>query len=288
MHLPPFQIHRPETVVETLDLLRQYEDDGAVYAGGTELLLVMKLGFADFGHLIDLKTVSELGGCMAGESSITIGATATHRMVERDPAVRERYPSLAMMVSNIGNLRVRSAGTLAGNLAFADPHSDPATFLTAMGGHVSLIGDAGRRSVPIESFVLGPYETERRDDEIITALNLPYPDAGTRVIHKHVRLQERPFLTVTVAGRPEDARIADARVAIGAVVGAPRRLTVVEELFGAGITQDPSVYEAVTSDLQAYDDAHGSADYKRHLAALTVTRAANELIGASQSLGGRT
>src|SRR5437016_3618738 len=131
MTLPRFQLHRPESVEEASDLLRQYGDDAALYCGGSELVLLMKLGFADYGHLIDLKGIDGLRVLHEHDGALHVGAATTHRQLERSPIVREGWPALARMERNVANVRVRTVGSLGGNLCFADPHSDPATFLLA-------------------------------------------------------------------------------------------------------------------------------------------------------------
>jgi carbon-monoxide dehydrogenase medium subunit len=79
MTLPPFDLHRASSVPEARELLLRYGDDAAVVCGGTELLLLMKLGFAAYGHLVDIKGIEELGGVRAENGTLVIGATATHR-----------------------------------------------------------------------------------------------------------------------------------------------------------------------------------------------------------------
>src|SRR5439155_536122 len=145
--LPPFELHRPSTLEEASELLERYGDDAALYCGGTELLLLLKLGFASFGHLVDVKGIEELQGVRAENGAIAIGAAATHRALERDALVLERLPALAAMERGVANIRVRNVGTLGGNLCFSDPHSDPATFLLALDAEAECRrgGDASRR-----------------------------------------------------------------------------------------------------------------------------------------------
>src|SRR5205807_9843814 len=114
-----------------------------VICGGTELLLLMKLGFSSYGHLVDIKGIEELGGIRAENGVLVIGSTVTHREIERSPLVLERLPALAAMERGVANLRVPNGGTLGGNLCFSDPHPDPATFLLALDAAVE--HDAGRR-----------------------------------------------------------------------------------------------------------------------------------------------
>ena len=91
--LPPFDLHRPQSLEEATELADRYGEDAAFYCGGTELLLLLKLGFASFGHLIDLKGVEELAGVRAENGRLVVGAAVTHRELERSELVRERLPA---------------------------------------------------------------------------------------------------------------------------------------------------------------------------------------------------
>jgi len=95
--LPPFDLHRPQSLEEATEFADRYGEDAAYYCGGTELLLLLKMGFAQFGHLIDLKGIHELGGVRAENGSLVVGGTVTHRELERSKLVRERLPALAAM-----------------------------------------------------------------------------------------------------------------------------------------------------------------------------------------------
>jgi carbon-monoxide dehydrogenase medium subunit len=105
--LPPFDLHRPESLEEATELADRYGEDSAFYCGGTELLLLLKLGFASFGHLVDLKRIEELEGVRAEDGELVIGAAVTHRELERSELVRKRLPALAGMERRVANLRVR-------------------------------------------------------------------------------------------------------------------------------------------------------------------------------------
>ena len=169
--LPPFDLHRARSVDEAHELLDRYGEDAAVVCGGTELLLLLKLGFAAYGHLVDIKGIEELGGIRAENGTLVIGSTVTHREIERSPLVLERLPALAAMERDVANIRVRNVGTLGGNLCFSDPHSDPATFLLALDAEVE--HDGGR--MPLSEFLVGPYETALEHGQLLRAVRIPIP-----------------------------------------------------------------------------------------------------------------
>jgi carbon-monoxide dehydrogenase medium subunit len=276
--LRPFTLHRPVTADEACDLLTRLGPDASPYAGGTELLLLMKLGFASPQHLVDVKRVAGFGQVEAAGERVRIGAAVTHRTVERSTAVRARCPLLSDVARHIANVRVRNVGTVGGNLAFADPHSDLATLLLAMDGRVELVSPRGRRELPIGEFVVGPWQTARQPDELLAAVSvMPWP-AGTAATYVKFGVHERPTLGVAVALLPDNGRVAAARVTFGCVNPAPVRVTSAEaRLAGVTLAELGDVTPAVaamTVDLvDAVDDLHGSADYKREMIGVFTRRA---------------
>src|SRR6266550_7467726 len=181
-----FDVHKVTSVAEALDLRQRFGADAAIYAGGTELLLAMKMGVARWPNLIDVKPIASLADISTTRDTLRIGATATHWDIERNTEVRRVLPALAQLEANVANVRVRAAGTLAGNLAFGEPHADPPSLLVALGARVLLEGKVGSRSLPVAEFITGMYETALAADEIILAIEIPLfagadaHDVGTR------------------------------------------------------------------------------------------------------------
>ena len=166
MTLPPFELHRATSVDKARELLVRYGEDAAVICGGTELLLLLKLRFAAYGHLVDIRGITELGGIRAEGGALVVGSTVTHREIERSPLVLERLPSLAAMERRVANIRVRNVGTLGGNLCFSDPHSDPATYLLALDAEAELDG----RRMPFSEFIRGPYQTALPPGQLLASV----------------------------------------------------------------------------------------------------------------------
>src|SRR3981189_1640815 len=150
--LSRFEIHQPASALEASQMLLHYGEDAGIYAGGTELLLAMKHQALNYRHLIDLKVVSGLDSIGVRDGSLEIGATSTHRSIERSALVRKNQPALAEMESHVANVRVRATGTLGGNLCFAEPHSDPATLLQCLDARLVLAGPNGEREMSPAEF----------------------------------------------------------------------------------------------------------------------------------------
>lgn len=287
--LAPFAIHRATSIEEVSALVEEHGDDAALYAGGTELLLLMKLGFAAFGHLVDVKPIVELGTMEPSARSLRIGGTVTHRAIERSPHVLESWPELAAMERHLANVRVRATGTLGGNLAFADPHSDPATFLLAAGAIIELARGERRRSVPIEAFVLGPYETAIERGEVLATVVVPALGPGEAMAHRRFAVHERPSATVSAWVHVRDGRIADARVAAGCVGVVP----VASAAAGEALIGQPAhaisaaalaaMGHALADAAEPVTDRNGAHDYKRALVVELAERCVREAVARAGS-----
>jgi aerobic carbon-monoxide dehydrogenase medium subunit len=288
--LPPFELHRATSVAETTALLEELGDDAVIYAGGSELLLLMKLGFAEPAHLVDVKGVAELTQLTVNDAGdLLIGGAVAHRTLERSPLVVAGWPALAEMERMVANVRVRTVGTLGGNLAFADPHSDPATFLLAADATVILGRGDERREVPMGEFVLGPYTTALEPGEVIVAVRVPALPSGTAMAHHKFSFHERPAATVACLVTLGAAGIVEARIAVGSVGLAPARATAAEAaLAGASLPLDAAILaEAGRLAAEAAEpvaDANGAEDYKAALVAAMVERC---LVDAAERAAGR-
>lgn len=286
MPLARFALDEPATVAEACALLARHGEDATVYAGGTELLLAMKQRVLRYARLVNVKRIPGLDAIAREDGRLHVGALATHHAIEKSPVVRASVPVLATLARDVGNVRVRTAGTLGGNVCFAEPHADPPALLVALGATFRLVGPDGARDVAAAEFFTGAYETARSGDELLTDVSIPVPDADTVVAYRRLAFLERPTVAVAaVVRRDGEGRIAAAHVVVGAVGPRPER---VESSEAALVGRDAraagrAVAEAATlaaSAVAVIPDLHGSEDYKRHLVAVHVRRALGAALGA--------
>ena len=292
MKLPPFTVHRPGSVGQASRLLADLGDDAAAYCGGTELLLAMKLGLASYEHLVDLKRVYGLRGIAADGGLTRIGAATTHHEIETSAALRARYPEMSAMISQVANLRVRSVGTLGGNLCFADPHSDPASFLMAVGATLVCQRAEATRRISAAEFLTGLYETALAPGELLVAVELPARPERTGLSHLRMKLTERPVVTVTAlvtlapgtALAAADIAIAQARLVVGSVASIPFAADT-GSLLGAGPAdfgaRAEACAEAAAAACTPLPDGEASPDYLSHLVRVHARQALGEAFTAA-------
>jgi aerobic carbon-monoxide dehydrogenase medium subunit len=285
MKLPPFRLHRPASVEQASRLLADLGDDAAAFCGGTELLLAMKLGLASYEHLVDLKRVDGLRGVAVGSGGVLrIGAATTHHELETSAALRARYPEMSMMISQVANLRVRSVGTLGGNLCFADPHSDPVSFLMAVGATLECQRGGEVRRIPAGGFMTGVYETALAPGELLTAVELPARPDRTGLSHRRMKLTERPVVTVTAQITLRGSAVAQARLIVGSVGIMPFTAEVTSML---GATAADFAARSAACAGQAgvgcapLPDGEASPDYLRRLVTVHGREALEEAFAAA-------
>ena len=132
----------------------EHRDDAKIICGGQSLLIIMRQGLVVTEYLVDIKGLDELNYLIYDpRAGLKIGATTTHRTIEKSPLVKEKYPVLVAMEEKLASIQVRNWGTIGGNLAHADAAGDPAPVLIALNATVTIASSAGERSVPLENSI---------------------------------------------------------------------------------------------------------------------------------------
>ena len=287
MLLRRFEIHQPASIAEAAEMLEHFGEDASFYAGGTELLLAMKHDVLRYQHLIDLKVIPGLDSVAVKDGTIRLGATATHRSLERSALLKSHLPVFVEMERLVANTRVRNTGTLGGNLCFAEPHSDPATLLIALDAHVVAEGPGGRREVPMNEFFTGSYETCLRRGELLTAVEVPAARPEQRMAYLKFQVHERPMLGLAlVLETPDDGEtFTHAHVAAGCVSPFARRSAEAESMLtGSRSAVEGNLLaaaDALADAAELADDSEGSAEYKRNLIQVFLRRAFRKAVAAA-------
>lgn len=263
-------------------MLGEFGERGRLYAGGTELLLAMKHDLLRYEHLVDVKTIPNLNKIELRNGALTIGSAATHRAIERSPVVNENLPVLAQMETNVANVRVRASGTLGGNLCFAEPHSDPATLLVALGARAHVQGKAGPKTLGIAQLITGPYETSLAADELLVDIEVPIATKSQRAAYVKFQLHERPTLSLALILNVDEDKITAARAVVGSVSALPTQSDKANSLLLGSKTQVakrlPEAAEILAQAADPVDDLEGSAEYKRHLIGVFLQRAFAQVV----------
>ena len=279
-----FRLEEPETIAEASELLSRFGDSAKVYAGGTELLLAMKEGLVQYERLINIKKLGNLREVKAEDGMISIGALCTHHELETSPLLEQKLPALHKLEQNVANVRVRQAGTLGGNVCFAEPHADPGTLLMALGATMVAEKASGRREISAEDFFVDAYETALTDEELLSEIRIPAPGEHFRSAYLKFGYLERPSVGVALSFDLNGGGLSSVKIAVGCAGPSPRRVPEAEALLNGkskeeaerGIAQSGEVAGRAS---QAISDLHGSQDYKEHIVGVLLKRAFQSAVG---------
>jgi carbon-monoxide dehydrogenase medium subunit len=281
----------PGSVEEALDVLKQRGDEARVIAGGTALVILMKQRLVRPELVVSLRRLPELQRLSADNGALHIGATVTHRAMETDSAVRERWPLLADTFRHVATVRIRNMATVGGGMVHGDPNQDPPPALIVLGARVRLRSSEGEREVALQDFFLDYYETDVRPGEILTEIVVPaQPAKAGWAYTKFLPRTADDYATVSVACllTLDDGtnRCREARVALGSAGTTPLRAEAVEAaLQGQELTPERlrEAAQQVASRVDPLSDFRGSSDYKREMAVVWTRRALEQALERARS-----
>lgn len=282
-----FAYHAPKTVAEAVALLAEYNERARPMAGGTDLLVQMRLGLFSPELIVDVKKIPELNELSYDpQNGLTIGAAVPCYRVYEHPDVIKRYPGLVDAAKIIGGIAVQGRATLGGNLCNAAPSGDSIPAMIVLGATCLLASPQGTRRVSVESFCTGPRQTVLGKGEMLVSLHFPPPApcSGAR----YLRFIPRSEMDIAVVGvgaslalTADYSEIKSARIAVGAVAPIP---LLVEKAGAALVGKAPGEEAWAQAAALAQEaalpisDTRGTIDQHRHLVGVLTKRALRDAL----------
>jgi 2-furoyl-CoA dehydrogenase FAD binding subunit len=253
-----FDYIRAEQAQDAVDALAQLGGDARILAGGQSLMAVLNMRLAQPAVLIDISRSADLDYVKLQDGCLVVGAAATQASVEWRPGLADEVPLLAQAFPHISHFQVRNRGTVCGSVAHADPSAELPLVLAALGGHVVLRNRRKRRIVPAAEFFQGMLMTARAPEELLEEVRYPLAAQGTRYAFEEFSARHGDFAMVAVAAVGDGQGLT---LAVGGVADRPvvRRWP---RMAGADLA---SAVNDLAWQLDAQDDAHASAAFRRHL-----------------------
>ena len=279
-----FDYFAPTSLEEACGMLQQHNGDAKLLAGGTALVMWLRMGLLTPEAVINLENVPGLDGItFDAADGLRIGAGVKHRDLELCPEVQEHYPLLRETFYKVAQPRIRLMATVGGNLSHGDPLTDPGASFMALDAEVTLRSSRGERTLSVEDFFVDYYETALEPDEILTSVHVPPP---ARPAWSHIKFtprSEEDFATVGVAVTMsgERKRCDDVRIGLNSVGPTIFRAHAAEDVLRGRDLTPERVEEAAAAAAEASDpieDVRGTSDYKRDLVAVFVRRAVEQAV----------
>jgi carbon-monoxide dehydrogenase medium subunit len=288
MYIEDFNYHRPQSVKEVCKLLKQCSN-GAVIAGGTDILVEIKQGLRHHEDIISLTEIEDLKTINVNNDTIEIGAGVTHNAVASFPVVRKDFVAIAEAASKIGTEQIRNTGTIGGNLCTGASCCDMAPILTALNASVEITSSANVRTVSLKDFFLFHKETSIEKGEIMTKIIVPLISKDVGACFEKFGLRESASISVASAAavlKFDGGSCSNACVVIGAVAPTPIVCERTNELLiGKKISElsrNTDVLKQAgklaSEDSVPIDDLRGSAEYRRSIVKVIVERAITKAV----------
>ncbi len=269
----------PGSVAEAVKALQV--EGARVMAGGTDLLVQMRVGRAKPRVVVDLKRIPGIADIREQDGAFIIGAAASGAAIGEHEGLRKAWPGVVEAANLIGSTQVQGRASLGGNLCNASPAADSVPALIAAGAACVIAGPKGEREAPVEAIQTAPGKTSLAANEVLVAFRLP-----KRAVYSgdaYLRLIPRTEMDIAVVGAgvsvtlDASGKCVDARVSVGAV--APTALLV--EAAGAALIGSSfeevalaKLEAAVAAAAKPISDKRGTAEYRTKVAAVLARRAA--------------
>lgn len=270
----------PSTTQEAAALLAGESGLALVLAGGTDLLVRMKLGHIEPSLLVDIKRIPAMTSISRSARGMRIGAAVSGAELGEHKTLGSAWPGVVEAANLIGSDQVQSRCTMVGNLCNASPAADSVPALIAAGAKVVVVSQSRRRTVAIEKIVTGPGQTSLAKGEVIEAIILPPRPA--RSGDAYLRFTPRTEMDIAVVSAGvnltlERGRVKNARVVLGAV--APTAVLVpaaAKAIIGTRLDDDAlnKLAAACSAACNPIDDKRGTIAYRTKVAGVLARRAA--------------
>ncbi|MFL5710389.1 MAG: FAD binding domain-containing protein [Chloroflexota bacterium] len=274
-----FDYQRPASVDEALTAISG--GDVKILAGGQSILPLLKMRLASADTLVDIGRLTDLRGMREqADGGYEVGALTTYA----DIIAGTTLPWVAEAVEGIGDVQVRNRGTVGGSIAHSDPASDLPAIALALDYSAVLRSVGGERTVPLDGFFEGAFQTAAAPDELLVAIRRGPVPAGAQGAYKKLEQPASGYSIVGVAAviASSGGSVTHARIGITGVGEAPYRAKAVEEAL---LTSDGSQSAVAAAAEHAADgqlvnsDIHADREYRSRMAVVYTRRAIEAALG---------
>ena len=276
---------RAGSIQEAIRLLQE-NPEAHLIAGGTDVLVKMQKGKAQFDHLIDIHDIAELNFIRENDDGdLVIGPLSCFTHVAESALIRKHIPVLSEAILTIGGPQVRNMATIGGNLCNGVPSADSATPLIALNATVTIEGPDRSRKMPLEDFFLGPSRVALEHHEIMTAIAVSHDNYAGYYGHfyKYAMRDAMDIATIGCSAvcKVENKVLTDLRLAYGVAAPVPIRCKDTEDkIRGRKLSTQllNDIAEAVQDDVSPRTSWRAAQDFRLQIIATLAHRVVKQAI----------
>jgi CO/xanthine dehydrogenase FAD-binding subunit len=267
-YVPNFELQTPPALAGALSLLASKPGVWQLFAGGTDLMVLLEAGKLEHKKYLNIWNLKELRGIEASDQHITLGALTTYTEVQSNPILLEEFPMLCQAASETGGLAIQNRGTLGGNIANASPAADSPPALLAYNAELELLSVRGSRWVPYQTFHTGYKQMIMEPDELLARIRLPRLFADLQHYYRKVGTRKAQAISkvcFAATARVEDRTIDHIRIALGSVAPIPIRCVATENALRDQPLNPATIEKAkqqLAQEIAPIDDIRSTRDYR--------------------------
>ncbi len=272
--LNDFEYYRPIDSDRLLNLLAEYKDRASLLAGGTDLIVQMEDGITAPDAVIDLKGIRQLRTLEFSNNRLFIGALVTFTDLIESAEIREQFPVFWESSRTVASVGIRNRATIVGNICSAVPSLDSGPPLLCLEAEVLVRSTNGQRTVPVDSWFLGPRKTALKDNEYVEGISIEMPlkrFGGSYV--KLGRYRGEDLAQAGVGVYAFDER--EYRIAFCALAPVPARAKKIESLLNGKEITDTLISEAIKllpQEISPITDIRATKEYRMHVTGVMLER----------------
>jgi CO/xanthine dehydrogenase FAD-binding subunit len=283
----PFEYVAPSGIDETLTLLSRHRSEAKVLAGGQSLVPLLNYRLTKPRLIVDINGL-DLRAIQLESDTVKLGALVRHHVLEESPEIAHACPLLGAAARLIGNVRVRSLGTVGGSLVHADPAAELPLVMVALDARLTARHTGGTRQIGASEFFTGYLSTMLEPDELLTQIEIPRPVGRGTAIEEMTR-RAGDFAVIAAAvlvGVDRQGRIDEVRLAYAGAGAQPLRARQAEDVL---IGHEPTAQRVARAaalaraTLPTQSDAFASAAYRSLLVEVLGRRALGRAVSRAMA-----
>ena len=282
-----FEALKATSLDKALDILNEKKDKVKMVAGGTDMLVMINNESDDLKgikYLLDVSSIKGLDEIEDCDDYLKLGALTTHSDIIKSDLINNKLPLLRKAAEVIGSTQIRNRGTVGGNINNASPAADLVTALIALDAKVVLQSANGKRELPLSEFITGPYKTDKKENEIMTEVKVPYLKGKCCNSYQKVKRRQAVAIArinLAVITGIKDNKFNDIRVAFGSATPTAIRFNKIEKYLNERELSKidfEEVAKKTGEEMISITGTRWSTPYKKPVVGNLLKRALKEII----------
>jgi len=273
MKSPDFSYYEALSIEDAIKC-KSNDEESVFLAGGQSLIPALNMRLSSPSCLIDISKINELKNISIDDHFISIGSSVTHSEVLQNKIILEYLPILTNVLKMVAHHAIRNKGTHGGSIAYGDPAAELPAFAVALNAEITLVGLKGTRTVSANDFYYGLFETEIKDDEILTNIKYPLLKSNQKIIFDEICRRHGDYAMAGLVANVEmlNSKINNLKLVFFATgikpeVALKTSNTIIKDGFNYS-----KIKEVLKTELDLDADLNSSYEMKLHLATVLTNR----------------